>query len=192
MKPEQMLVIGLVGERRSGKDTVCEILQKISNQLFIRAAFADELKREVAGIFGISLDHLNRIKTNPLVRHSLQWYGTDYIRFIEGDDYWIKKLTEKVMSVDEYFRIVTDVRFVNEAKWVRSFPNHILFRVVRPNTQKESADAHASETELKSIDADYIINNSGDLCDLNLAVCDAYKKVVLPKVTAALSARSSS
>lgn len=178
-----MLIIGLVGERRSGKDTVCEILQKISGEKFERAAFADELKRQVAKIFGISIDKLNAIKALPPVRHLLQWYGTDYVRYLEGENYWVDQLQLLLHQSNASCWIITDVRFQNEANWVKKFPHHVLFRVVRETVAKEAlADSHASETELKSIDTDFIINNSGDLCDLNVAVCAAYKQVVLPKL----------
>lgn len=64
------------------------------------------------------------------VRASLQFYGTE-VRRKQDNDYWVKKIDSYVdKSAD--FVFIPDVRFVNEADWVKDFYLGTLFRLEVP------------------------------------------------------------
>ena len=50
-----MKVVGLVGQKRSGKDTVAEVFESLG---WYRTSFAKALYREVSEAFGISVSEL--------------------------------------------------------------------------------------------------------------------------------------
>lgn len=54
---QRSFVIGMLGKRGCGKDTVAGLLTERYG--FVRLAFADELKKEVAEHYGVSVDLLN-------------------------------------------------------------------------------------------------------------------------------------
>ncbi len=64
---QKSLVLGMLGKRGCGKDTAAERLTERYG--FIRLAFADELKKEVAEHYDVSVDLLNDrdLKETPLV-----------------------------------------------------------------------------------------------------------------------------
>lgn len=63
--------------------------------------------------------------------------------------------------------LVTDVRFANELARLRDTSDRFrLVRIHRPDGRPQPARAHASETELANVDADYDLLNTGSLEDL--------------------------
>lgn len=64
---QRSFVIGILGKRGCGKDTVAALLTEKHG--FTRLAFADELKKEVAEHYGVSVNLLNDrdLKETPLV-----------------------------------------------------------------------------------------------------------------------------
>ena len=63
---------------------------------------------------------------------------------------------------------ITDVRFMNEADFVKTHQGK-MWRVVRHSSDVIQAD-HLSESEQNFIDADLAIDNNGSLSDLTAAV----------------------
>ena len=110
------------------------------------------------------------------LRVLLQRYGTEYRRRLFGDNYWTVKMHEKIESLpDMTLVVITDVRFFNEAAFVRRLGG-MVGRIERPWTgfrtlkffiQKflgftNGSDHHPSETELDNYCFDFtILNNSG-------------------------------
>lgn len=109
-----MLLIGLHGKKRSGKDTVCDFLQdwgRINNYDVQRDSFAKRLKISAAhavGIFEGELEWANEFKETGFInvhykdtlhgglraktvngREYLQWYGTEAHRDVFGHDFWV-------------------------------------------------------------------------------------------------------
>ena len=100
-----------------------------------------------------NIDDLFTIKP-PLIRALLQNYGTE-VRRKENPDYWVNewwgayKMNYVLKNV-----VVDDVRFLNEAKEIKSNYGTII-RIVR--TDITSGGEHVSETEMLDIVPDYTI-----------------------------------
>jgi hypothetical protein len=121
--------------------------------------FIDELKSKFpsktdiineAALDLIELTNLYLTKKEVITRRLYQYIGTDLLRNLDAD-FHVKKLKEKVATFSscslilDGVIIVDDVRFENEAKFVRD--NGILCKVVREDTSKNiaSVDDHISE-----------------------------------------------
>lgn len=164
MKP-QKLIIALCGYKQSGKDTVANYLHAIISLAdyphILTHGFAHKLKDEVAALLGTSVRHLDANKKHPLIRHLYQWYGTEYARATFGEDYWIKQTDEmiKQLPADKpVCIIITDLRFLNEAAWVKE-QGGVIVRIERKG--QTNTDLHQSEREIPLIRPDFILDNNG-------------------------------
>lgn len=108
-------------------------------------------------------------------RQILRWWGTEYRRECHSHDYWTERLSD---TIETLFRAgvkkiaVTDVRFTNEAHFVRSIGGEV-WRIERDEAERQAAD-HASEVEQRLIEADKVIVNNKSLGSLVYEVIDAY------------------
>lgn len=175
------VVIGLVGRKKAGKDTVFALARDDLARYYIgaqRFAFGDLLKAELAAALGVSVDFINANKDN--FRGGLQWYGTEYRRGLCGADYWVRQL-EQSRGWQERDRLlvkwITDVRFANEAAWVRS-QGGLLVRVER-SAADQARDNHGSESELARIQCEYTISN-----DSSLDLLRAILRLLVPELLA--------
>ena len=124
---------------------------------------------------------LDGVRTN---RWLLQQLGTEAIRNNIHKETWINALfadyipnpkngyiypkdSESYEPKDFPNWIISDVRFLNEAKSIKD-RNGLIIKIIRPD--KESNSTHDSETELSSICQEYTIVNAGTLEDLYLNV----------------------
>lgn len=119
-------LIGITGFARSGKDTAYQrsklILEKDGYQS-CRFAFADELKRESDPFL---LEHVNisafteNSEEKEIIRPFLVTYGTQIRRRLD-ENCWIKTIQDRVIEKlnQNYFVFITDVRFKNEAEWIK-------------------------------------------------------------------------
>lgn len=176
-----MILIGITGFAGAGKDTVGRILTESG---FKRFAFADALRDEVAAALGAGdypmpallsrlaveafclapVDEVHAKPTTIRMRALLQEWGTEFRR-AQDPDYWSRLVTEKMAG--EVRACITDVRFPDEAEFVRA-RGGVVWRVNRPGY---GPSAHASER--LSFDADYAIDNSGDMDHLRGEVAKA-------------------
>jgi len=158
-----MIVIGLTGNIGSGKTTIAEYLVK--NYGFIRLAFADELKRMLVKAGILTPDEVK--EKTPYARRMLQLIGTELIRKQIDKNFWVKKLDEKIKYLikegKERF-VIDDVRFPNEAEYIRSLGGKII-RIKREiHCQKQNwVLNHESEMYINSIPVDFEITNNGTL-----------------------------
>lgn len=161
-----MILIALSGRKRSGKDTVCEILKTLAAPRRVaRVAFADALKEEVAALLGVTLEEIETHKAR--YRGILQWWGTEWRRH-DNDRYWLDKARQKIEALrgSADIVVVTDARFPNEGDLIRSMGG----RVVRIERGSQSLDPHPSETAMDGYDFDEFIPNRGTLEELRQQV----------------------
>jgi hypothetical protein len=167
------MIIGLTGYARSGKDTVANIL--IEEYGFTRLAFADKIRDLLVEVNPILSDghRLNEIlkdygwevaKAKTEVRRLLQDLGVG-ARKVFGDNHWIVEAFKDIDRSKNY--VVTDVRFENEAEFIKSFSGQI-WRIKRPGI--EAVNAHVSESELDGYKSDQIFMNNGTIDDLTALV----------------------
>ena len=156
------MLIGISGKKRSGKDTVAQILSEhLENPSVLH--FADALKLEVAKATGFSIRYIEEHKEN--FRLILQGWGTDFRRKIYGDDYWLKEMDKTIGELEFYDMksvIIADVRFENEYDYIKS-RDGIVIRVER---SVDYSDCHVSETNLDNKEFDHKILNFGSEIEL--------------------------
>jgi hypothetical protein len=149
MEGSQMTHIGLIGLAGSGKDTAAKALYNLD---YSRAAFADELKH-LARSFGW------RGEKDERGRALLQDLGMAARKF--DPHFWIHYV-DKWIGHKKYV-VYTDVRFQNEADYVRG-KNGIIVRIVRPGIISGN---HESELKQCEVAADIEIVNDGTIEDLH-------------------------
>lgn len=110
------------------------------------------------------LDTQERIRPSTYAispRELMQWWGTEFRRRNFGEDYWIKKMEERIREVPGPV-VIDDMRFQNELALVKYFLG-VTIRVERPG--HEAAPLHASETALDRAEFDERFMNCSSLHD---------------------------
>lgn len=156
-------IIGLTGRKKSGKDTVCEIIGEFLNERGIswkRFAFADPLKRELANACGVTVEEINAQKDR--YRGGLQWWGTEFRRG-QDPEYWTKQTLNFIRYSTADVVIITDCRFDNEAEMLRGIGG-VIISVRRIGI--EQLDPHSSEAGVNRKFISEDIQNIGTLKDL--------------------------
>jgi len=165
-----MLLIGISGKKQSGKDTVYKFAKDNIKTTVLKFAFADGVKEEVSKATGQTIEVLEQQK--DIYRKIYQWWGTEFRRNLFGKDYWVIYLRNKILSdytiqKDEMNNLgrgvvvfITDVRFLNEALWIKGLGG-ILIRVNRESPNNK--DDHQSEVELDDFPFKYYIENNSTL-----------------------------
>jgi hypothetical protein len=155
LKSDTVRHIGLIGLAGSGKDTAAKALIKLG---YYRMAFADELK-DLAFEFGWNGEK------DEAGRRLLQELGMAGRRYFPG--IWIQHIAWKIAPNGPPI-VFTDVRFQNEANFVRH-KGGIIVRIVRP---EQIADEHESELNQSQIVADYEVVNDGSIEDLHKKIAE--------------------
>ena len=180
-----MILIGLSGLAGSGKDTVRAMLER---EGFVGLAFADPIRsmiRELLIGSGIDDAYLDERELKETIipelgvsyRHMAQSLGTEWGRNLQKD-FWLRITAAFVvdqMNAGETHFVISDVRFANEAEWVRSKGGQI-WRIHREGLA--SVRPHVSESGVDSIKPHRTIHNNGSTADLAEAVALAVEGLV--------------
>jgi len=187
-----MIIIGFGHRARCGKDTVCQfIIDKFHKENggpyeIKRYAFADELKAEVRGRerqlceeYGIPY----RPDKEGKCRELLQWWGTEFRR-VQDSEYWVKKLSGRLDIELPQIALVSDVRFRNEAEWIKDREGYYVKVERYKNQERYMASgidhSHPSETELEHYAGHFaeIRCNDGELEDLRRSAEECFSLIV--------------
>lgn len=118
--PKQQ-IIGIGGVATVGKDTFYNLVkQKFPDKKVTRYAFADSLRNEASDFIwkNFGLDVWNLTPEEKLMRPFMVWLGCTKREF--NPYYWVDKVNDEMQKdVDSDIKIITDVRFENEALWVK-------------------------------------------------------------------------
>lgn len=170
----KQILIGLHGLARTGKDTAANYLA--AQHMLITYAFAKPLKAALQQMFNLSDEQLNgALKEIPLngigksPRQLMQLLGTEWGRHLVHDDLWMLLAKQNMDSMvelqDGYLPgfVISDVRFENEAEWVRAHGGTIV-HLLRP--EASAVNPHISEAGISIQDNDAVIHNNSDLAHL--------------------------
>ena len=164
------MIIGLCGKKGSGKSTAATYLKEKygTNRVNFKDALVTEIKQNFNPLLNAMIELLEKQdydgncaltidqlfdKKPPVIRTLMQCYGTE-VRRADNENYWKNKWI--VSTMEKGGRIVCDdVRFLNEADAVKSVGGFII-KIEREGLV--SNDTHKSETEMDSINYDYVIS----------------------------------
>jgi hypothetical protein len=177
------MIIAITGNAGAGKDTAGDWL--VYQYGFTRLCFADPLRVAGNALFALDPDIPPEWKDEPgptgvSYRRGLQVLGTDIVReqfsalFPElkwdSTEHWIHLLKARIEKHPNKDIVITDLRFLNEAKAIHEWGGRILSIHRGP----PSEDTHPSETGVKDILASipdvYTLHNTGTIDELNCQV----------------------
>lgn len=180
IKEKQPKIYIICGKARHGKDTIAQIIKDYyaSYQYDILnlqySSYVKEYAKKISNWDGSE-------ETKP--RELLQQLGTNIIRDKIDEAFFVKKLIDDIKVYSFFFDILTisDARFKLEVDVPRgNFDDVVVIRVNRPNFDNgltEEQKKHRTETDLDDYENyDYIIENDGDLEELNKKVIEIIKQ----------------
>ena len=164
-----MRLIGLAGKAGTGKDTVAAYLKEQYG--YDRYGLADPIKSMLRQILVLFDNPALKELPHPLFgkspRYMAQTLGTEWGRNLIHPDLWLicaGQAFEWLQKQPGFVGIViSDVRFENEAAWVRAQGGQI-WHVLRPSAAP--VEAHVSEAGVGYVEGDEVINNIGSIEDL--------------------------
>lgn len=137
------MIIGISGKARHGKNTIGMFLAmhlKSKGVASKQVGLADELKKDARLYFGWDGEK------DALGRFALQRYGS--LMRETNIDYWIERLQMSSMGVDEVVYVITDVRYKNEADWIRNHDGFLIRVEATVDGVPIPSTDHISETDL--------------------------------------------
>jgi len=160
------MLIGLSGKAGSGKDTLAAYLAKEKD--FIAIAYADPVKKGLQAMFNLEHKwlHDTDAKEEDIPdlgvsgRVLMQTLGTEWGRNLLDEDIWVNIVRRKIMALDSFDIVVTDVRFDNEAALIKEMGG-ILIEVRRDFKPAVGILGHASEKGLTKEHDRFILDNDG-------------------------------
>jgi len=182
-----MELIGIAGLAGSGKTSAAQWFG-LERGAFL-AAFADPIKQAVVNMFGLEYDiFVDRVaKETPLPdigrspRYLAQTLGTEWGRNLVHPDVWLLAMESRLKGFGVWGRrgatvVIHDMRFENEAKWIRK-NNGVVLHVERLDRQQPvGLENHSSEFGLSHKPGDIVVKNNGTLEALGFALETAFPR----------------
>jgi hypothetical protein len=168
-RDRRQIIIGLTGLAGSGKDTVGEYLE--IHRGFERDSFAAPIRKALAVMgLGTSMyddkDYVDQ-SFQKSWRDMARSLGTEWGRNLVCQDLWILLLIDRVWPKLSrgLSLVVTDVRFANEANYIRA-KGGTIWRITRPGWAHRCDQEHVTEAGVARIAASTEICNDGTLEEL--------------------------
>lgn len=181
---DEKILIGLSGVAGSGKDTVGSMLIDAGDM--VTHALASPLKEGVKRMFGFTDDQVYGSRKEEPVdglggltpRRILQVLGTEGGRALHPD-IWVwqaqREWREVLQMKGAGGMVVTDVRFENEADWIREAGGFIWHIRREERGDREGVPFHASEAGVNVKNGDLVMLNNGTIEDLRGQVEAAFE-----------------
>jgi len=165
------ILIGLAGPARSGKSTAATYIEQQFG--FAQYAFAQPLKEALRGMLNLSDRELEGdLKEEALTdiglspRQLMQTLGTEWGRQHGGRDFWLRVAERRLAHIEDALPhafngyVISDVRFENEAAWVRA-RGGVILHIHRPDAPQVAS--HSSEHGIAIHGGDIEISNDADI-----------------------------
>lgn len=178
------LIIGLTGRAGAGKD-VAALALTVTNE-FVSMRFASAIKAGLNAMFGFSDESwedrgwkesvIGLLSKSP--RQLAQTLGTEWGRDSVHTDVWVTclalKVQRHVQSADKDTGaksiVIPDLRFQNEAKWIKE-SGGLIVEIQRDSDEDETEHSgHSSEDGIPLLLIDHIIQNNGDISELEFDI----------------------
>lgn len=172
------MLIGLLGKKRVGKDTVADYL--VEKYQFKKETLATPIKEVCKILFDFNDDQLyGDLKEekddywNIEPRIIFQYLGTDIfrndIKRILPDinnNFWVKTMEKRIgKHINNKNIVVSDLRFQNEVDMVHRLGGIVI--KIDKDTSANDFQNHESETNIDTIqDYDILVNNNKKIIDL--------------------------
>lgn len=172
-------IIGITGRARSGKNTVADLI--ISHVGGYHYAFADPIRAMLAALdIDMSDPYWQSHKEQPILvlgkspRQMMQTLGTEWGRDCINKNIWVIFAMARYKA-DGPGMVLSDVRFQNEAAWIRE-AGGLLIHVRRRNVL--DVTPHSSENGVEFMEGiDASLDNDTTIEDLNAAVLSLLRGV---------------
>lgn len=176
-----LMLIGIHGKPHSGKDTIANYL--INEYGFLKFGPSNPVKVTAAAMFNVPIecfyDENLKETVDPFwgitYREMAQKVGKESSRDVFGEDFWMRhvglRLKELEDENDVHLRhkehhqirngiVLADIRYPNEATWVKRFGGSVIF-VDRDDVDRGfvANEQHPAERGLPLELADYVIDN---------------------------------
>ena len=167
--------IGFAGAIGAGKDLCAEILGGMAGIPIM--AFADPVRWAASAMFNVPVENFltqeGKASMNQVWgmthRDMLRLVGTEMGREVVRPDMWIHNLKQR--AKDRRFVIVSDVRFDDEAAFIRE--NGVLVHVSRlHNPYRNAMSSHKSDDGVNQAMRDYVIFNDSTKLKLRNQIAD--------------------
>ena len=160
------MIIGLIGNKRTGKTTCSNFL--VNDYDFKSIAFADPIKEAMKIAFDLNYEQLDG-KLKEVVderwglspRQLFQKFGTDFARNVIGQDVWIRRMKIELSKMKNENIVVSDIRFPNEAIAVKEMGGYLI-KICRKGFEVDE-NSHISEKLIDKIDYDVLIENNDSM-----------------------------
>lgn len=183
------MIIALIGEKRSGKNTLGEILQKDYD--FYPLAFAEKIKKVASLLFDWDFQTMENKKEEIDLRWGISprdfftFFGTNFMQLLMsenfvnfketvGRNFWVKNLINDMDNLRSEFNnfVITDTRFIHEYEYLKKYSEEkkeklIFIKTKRIGYNNKYRDYDLTEIDIKSLKEDYLIESSSleDLVD---------------------------
>lgn len=162
-------IIAICGYKRSGKDTLANIISEKYGHKHIK--IASKLKEIVQTLFSFTYDQIEndaKEQVDPrwgiTPRQVMQFVGTEMFQYklqeIMPDvkrSFWIRGLVASLSPTDKV--VISDLRFKHEYEELKKLGVYVI-KVTRPDLISLQ-DTHPSETEFNDIPVDLDVVNEG-------------------------------
>ncbi len=170
-----MMLIGLAGKARTGKDTAANLL--IRERGYSQVSFAKPLKEMLAVGFGLNDAQLNGDEKETVLpwlgkspRQLQQTLGTEWGRELVDQNVWsmlAKRAIDRLRDQGCKGVVISDLRFENEAASIREWCGAVI-HIQRDITGTHFE--HVSEAGIEMRSGDFTIQNTGSVSDYETAV----------------------
>lgn len=189
---ERLIVVGITGKARSGKDTTAGILTTFRG--CHRIALADGVRSAFDELSGPTKELHKELGGEMTYRRTLQTLGTECREAANALGLWVHLLLAKIRFLSAHWPnprnrfVIPDIRFRREVSMVRHQVqlwggSYGTLRLTHPGGPAIAEADHVSETELDTIRADREYENAGTVEDLASAAVGFFDDVAAGRVS---------
>jgi len=164
------LLIGIHGKPHSGKDTAANYL--VDKYGFSKFGPSFPIKITAAAMFDVDIECFYNPEIKETIdpfwgisyREMAQKIGKESSRDVFFEDIWMRHVEKRLNddNTDNVGIVLADIRYANEAEWVKAHGGKVLFVYRSSENRGYIANSnHPAEQGLNELLADHTINNNG-------------------------------